>query len=119
LKNQSSRLKENNDYQDKSMHLSLPYFNTHKKIDNYNFLVKEQNTFAQEKKKNSTLFHPLRDSRTPHRKINRQSRNTDLKVKNKKYYFLNYSKVPKSFIEKLYKFFQLPGGKRAKTAELI
>jgi hypothetical protein len=43
----------------------------------------------------------------------------DLKVKNKKYHYLNSSKLPKSLLEKVYKFFQQPGGKRAKTIELV
>jgi hypothetical protein len=43
----------------------------------------------------------------------------DLKVKNKKYHYLNSSKLPKSLLENVYKFFQQLGGKRAKTAELV
>jgi hypothetical protein len=115
LKNQSSRPKKTTITKTKTCIIS-PLHQLPQK--NQSLEAQEHNTFAQEKKKNSTLFHHLRDSRTQHRKINHQFNNTDFKLKNKKYHSLNSNKLSKSLFEKLYKFFQHPSGKRAKTAEL-
>jgi len=72
--------------------------------------AQEHNTSAQgkkkKKKKKKEHYFTLWEALELHiKKINRQSRNTDLKVKNKKYHYLNSSKLSKSLLEKLYTFF--------------
>jgi thiol:disulfide interchange protein len=72
--------------------------------------AQEHNTSAQgkkkkkKKKKKQKLTH-WEEIKNTKKKINQQSRNTDLKVKNKKYHYLNSSKLSKSLLEKLYTFF--------------